>query len=98
MKPFPRFSCWGYWKERFRDFLLGTALSWVMAPYTQRKSQELEHMFALLSSARLRGMPILPSAYELRLLPYLVPSLLNWRRMTAFSHAIEGADLKHIGH
>lgn len=85
-------------KERFEDFLLGTAISWVMVPYTLRKNKELEQLFALITTARLLGLPIIPPVYELKLLPYLTPSLLNWRRMTMFSRVLEGADLKHIGH
>jgi hypothetical protein len=91
-------SWWGSLKDRFEDFLLGTALSWVMVPYTIRKGKELERLFALIASARLHGLPILPPVYELKLLPYLTPSLLNWRRMSAFYRVLEGADLKHIGH
>jgi len=91
-------SWWGSLKERFEDFLLGTAISWVMVPYTLRKNKELEQLFALITTARLLGLPIIPPVYELKLLPYLTPSLLNWRRMTMFSRVLEGADLKHIGH
>ncbi len=98
MKTPDSFSWWKRWKERFSDFLLGTALSWVIAPYTIRKSKEFESMFALLTTTRLLGMPIIPPIYELKLLPYLTPSLLNWRRITAFHEAIQGADLKHLGH
>lgn len=77
---------------------MGTALSWVMAPYSIRKGKELEHMFALIASARLVGLPLIPPVYELKLLPYLTPLLLNWRRISAFHQVLEHADLKHLGH
>ncbi|MGD2026568.1 MAG: hypothetical protein PVI99_02025 [Anaerolineales bacterium] len=97
-KSTPAPSWWRFLREKLDDFLLGTALSWVMAPYAIRKGAELERIFALTASARLMGLPVLPPVYELKLLPYLTPSLLNWRRISAFSGALEHADLKHLGH
>ena len=79
-------------------FLVGAAMSWVMVPHTIQQRKELERIFALESSSRLLGLPLLPGVYILRLLPYLVPNLLNWKRMTGFDRALEGADMKHLGH
>ena len=40
----------------------------------------LEHLFVLISFGDLLGVPILPPYYSLRLLPFIVPSINNWKR------------------
>lgn len=40
----------------------------------------LEHLFVLISFGDLLGVPILPPYYSLRLLPFVVPLINNWRR------------------
>ena len=39
-----------------------------------------EHLFVLISFGDLLGVPILPPYYSLRLLPFVVPLINNWRR------------------
>jgi hypothetical protein len=85
-------------RELIYDFLLGATLSWVLVPFQIRKRREMERMISLLFSAQMMGMPLLPASARLRLQPYLMPSLMYWRRITVFDRAIEGADLRHIGH
>jgi hypothetical protein len=87
-----------YIKLNLDAFLLGAALSWVMVPHTIQQRKELESIFALEIGSRLLGLPLLPGMYSLKILPYLVPNLLYWKRMTGFDRALEGADLKHLGH
>ena len=79
-------------------FVFGAAMSWVMVPYMLRRRQEMERLFALITSSAMMGLPCIPASSELRLLPYFIPSLMYWRRLTIFSHELEGVDLKHIGH
>ncbi len=45
-----------------------------------RQRGGLEHLFVLISFGDLLGLPILPPYYSLRLLPFIVPSINNWRR------------------
>ncbi len=85
-------------KAHLDAFIFGTAISWVAAPYAIRRRYELERLFGLMTSASLMGLPCIPATTELRLLPYMMPSLLAWRRMTIFSGELEGVDLRHIGH
>lgn len=40
----------------------------------------LEHLFVLISFGDLLGVPILPPYYSLRLLPFVVPMINNWKR------------------
>jgi len=90
------------WLQRVRvfiyDFLIGATLSWVLVPFQIRKRKELEQIITLIFSTETMGIPILPPSARLRLLPYILPSLMHWRRMTIFDRAIEGADLRHLGH
>lgn len=45
-----------------------------------RQRGMLEHLFVLISFGDLLGVPVLPPYYSLRLLPFVVPSINNWRR------------------
>ena len=79
-------------------FVFGAAMSWVTVPYLLKRRQEMERLFVVIASARINGLPFMPASSELRLLPYFIPSFLYWRRLTIFSHELEGVDLRHIGH
>jgi hypothetical protein len=46
----------------------------------QRTRGTLEHLFVLISFGDLLGVPILPPYYGLRLLPFVVPLINNWKR------------------
>ena len=45
-----------------------------------RQRGGLEHLFVLISFGDLLGLPILPPYYSLRLLPFVVPLITNWKR------------------
>ena len=45
-----------------------------------RQQGGLEHLFVLISFGDLLGVPVLPPYYSLRLLPFVVPLINNWRR------------------
>ena len=45
-----------------------------------RTRGSMDHLFMLVTFGDLVGMPIIPPYYTLRLLPFLVPSLQNWKR------------------
>ncbi|UCC87694.1 MAG: hypothetical protein JSV81_23045 [Anaerolineales bacterium] len=55
-----------------------TVYDWVHELNSARNEQE--RLFSLIVYGDLLGIPILPPYYTLRLLPYLVPTLENWRR------------------
>src|SRR5512145_419621 len=40
----------------------------------------LEHLFLLISFGDLLGVPVLPPYYSMRLLPFIVPEINNWKR------------------
>ena len=45
-----------------------------------RQRGSLEHLFVLISFGDLLGVPVLPPYYSLRLLPFIVPEINNWKR------------------
>ena len=66
-------------KRAFVEVLYGMAVhDQVRALARQRGG--LEHLFVLISFGDLLGVPILPPYYSLRLLPFVVPLINNWRR------------------
>jgi hypothetical protein len=45
-----------------------------------RQRGSLEHLFVLISFGDLLGLPVLPPYYSMRLLPFVVPLVNNWKR------------------
>lgn len=86
------------WRRTVTDFLLGASFSWTVVPHLLNYRHQTERILAFILNAQLVGMPLLPATGTLRLLPYFMPVLLSWRRMSIFERALEGADLRHIGH
>lgn len=66
-------------RETLGQVLYGMALH-DMARAATRTRGSMEHLFILISFGDLLGVPILPPYYSLRLLPYIVPDINNWRR------------------
>ena len=54
-----------------RDFMVGTAYSWLSTMHTVRHQGALERIFILSGACEFMGVPLLPAPYGLRLLPYL---------------------------
>lgn len=46
----------------------------------QRSRGSLEHLFVLISFGDRLGAPVLPHYCSLRLLPFVVPLINNWKR------------------
>lgn len=79
--------------------MFGAAMSWVLAPHLLKRRQELERLFMLVTTGDLMGASLMPPLNRLRLLPFMVPQILYWRRRLAlWDEELEGVDLKHIGH
>lgn len=65
----------------------------------RRQRGEVERLFVLVTFGDLLGLPLLPSYYTLRLLPYVVPLLGRWKRgllqerdWTDLAELVEGVD------
>jgi hypothetical protein len=61
-----------------RGFLFGMTMYEQVLTFRKQRA-DLEHLFVLISFGDLLGVPILPPYYTLRLLPYIVPLIRNWR-------------------
>lgn len=61
------------------EILYGLAIHEQVRALTRQRGS-LEHLFVLISFGDLLGLPILPPYYSLRLLPFIVPLINNWRR------------------
>ena len=70
-----RLSAAGAW---LRGFLFGMTMYEQVLAFRKQRA-DLEHLFVLISFGDLLGVPVLPPYYTLRLLPYIVPLIRNWR-------------------
>lgn len=79
--------------------LFGAAMSWVLAPHAIKRRQHMEQMFMLVSVTDLMGVPLSPPLTGLRLLPFVVPQIMTWRRrLRLWDDDLEYIDLRHLGH
>ncbi len=62
-----------------REFLYGMAAHDTIR-LAMKSRASLEHLFILITLGDLLGVPILPPYYSLRLVPYFVPHIRNWKR------------------
>ena len=67
------------WRKWFRGFIYGLALFDAVVMFRKQRG-DLEHLFLLIVFGDIVGVPIIPSYYTLRLLPYIVPAVSNWKR------------------
>ncbi|MFW9888720.1 MAG: hypothetical protein ACFFER_11080 [Candidatus Thorarchaeota archaeon] len=51
-----------------------------MARYALKTRMCLENLFMILTHGDMLGIPILPPYSSLKLLPYAVPNIRNWKR------------------
>ncbi len=82
-----------------RGFTYGAARSWVMAPMRMQQHATMEQLFMALILSEQEGVPLAPADLRLRLLPYLVPQILYWkRRYRLWDEDLELAHIEHLGH
>jgi len=62
-----------------KEILYGMAIHDQVRALTRQRAS-LEHLFVLISFGDLLGVPILPPYYSMRLLPFIVPLINNWKR------------------
>ena len=62
-----------------REFLYGMAAH-DTTRLAMKSRASMEHLFILITLGDLLGVPILPPYYSLRLVPYSVPHIRNWKR------------------
>jgi hypothetical protein len=47
---------------------------------TKKMRGHLDHLFMLIVFGDLVGLPLLPPYYAMRLLPYILPTIVTWKR------------------
>ncbi len=67
-----------FW-EKAREFIYGM-FSLEFVTHAQEMRASVENLFMLGLVGDMIGLPVLPSYYSLRLLPYLVPHIATWKR------------------
>lgn len=88
-----------YLRARVAEFMFGAAMTWVILPHSLKRRAELERIFMLMTTGDLMGTPLSPPLDVLRLLPFMVPQILYWRRRLAlWDDELEELDLRHPGH
>jgi hypothetical protein len=65
--------------DKLTEILYGMAIHDQVRTLAKQRGS-LEHLFVLISFGDLLGVPILPPYYSLRLLPFVVPLINNWKR------------------
>lgn len=65
--------------QAVREFFYGM-MGYELAQHALEMKASVESLFMLAVFGDLIGVPILPSYYNLRLLPYVVPHISTWKR------------------
>ncbi len=65
--------------KTLREVIYGmTVYDWVRE--LEKARNEQNRLFTLMVFGDLLGIPVLPTYYTLRLIPFMVPSIDSWRR------------------
>ncbi len=67
------------WADAVREFLFGLS-GYEFAQEALELRRSAESLFMVVVFGDLIGVPVLPSYYALRLVPFVVPSLETWKR------------------
>jgi len=86
----------GRWMQVVREFIYGmTSYEFVQQAREMRAS--MEKLFLVDVFGDMLGVPILPSYYGLRLLPWVVPEIEKWKRELLREREL-GSDHEHHLH
>lgn len=66
-------------RKALRDFIFGAALMEFQKAAREERTAR-QDLFLVVTFGDFIGVPILPSPYALRLLPYVVPHLESWKK------------------
>ncbi len=67
------------WADAVREFLFGLS-GYEFAQEALELRRSMDSLFMVVVFGDLVGVPVLPSYYALRLVPFVVPSLEAWKR------------------
>lgn len=74
-----------------RTLYLMAGFEQLLGEQSLRTRAEMERLFVLALSSDAAGLPMLPAEQVVRLLPYLVPQILIWRRMATLQGELPAA-------
>ncbi len=66
-------------RKALRDFIFGAALMEFQKAAREERTAR-QDLFLVVTFGDFLGVPILPSPYALRLLPYVLPHLGSWKK------------------
>ena len=69
----------GDWSRKLREFLHGF-YAFEFERQALEMRGELESAFMLITLGDMLGVPVIPPIYSLRVLPYVVPNITQWKR------------------
>ena len=86
----------GTWSQALREFLYGM-FGYETAMEAVEIRASMENLFMLITYGDMIGLPIMPPYYGLRLLPYVVGVVHNWKRRVLREREL-GDDHEHHLH
>lgn len=72
-------SCWHGIVRAAKEILFGMTLHGFLR-FNLRQRGYLENLLIIVTFGDLLGLPIMPSYYALRLVPYFIPQMETWPR------------------
>jgi hypothetical protein len=78
-----------------RDFLYGMT-GYEFAQQAREMRGALETVFMTITLGDMVGLPVIPPIYSLRIVPYIVPSISNWKRRIAREREISDNEEFHL--
>lgn len=70
------------WREAVKDFFYGLT-GYAFVHHAHAMKQDAEALFLVVTMGDGVGLPVMPPACALRLLPYAVPKIAMWKRRLA---------------
>jgi hypothetical protein len=70
------------WWNAVSDFFYGLT-GYAFVHHARAMKQDAEALFLVVTMGGVVGLPVMPPAYALRLLPYAVPRIASWKRRLA---------------
>jgi hypothetical protein len=81
IRPRPQAALLESW-QAIKDFLYGLS-GYPFVRHSLEMKHDAEALFFVVTLGDLIGVPVMPPAHSLRLLPYVVPAIEKWKRQLA---------------
>ncbi len=81
--------------SKVRDFFYGMT-AWEFERQALEMRASLETVFMTIAFGDMLGLPVIPPLYSLRLLPFVVPSITDWKRRAAREREFSDGEEFHL--